>query len=393
MDDIEAFASKNWKFELEEYIKQGEPSQAEKSAAWKIAIGLQAVDGLKTSQYLLETAKEHIEGKITIETAQKRIENYYKHADNIKAGDEDCMEADIVASRIAKLLGEESFHFSPIEYKDVHRRLFLGVFEHAGQYRTYNITKKEWVLKGGTVLYAPYNTISATLEYDFKNEKDFDYTDLSAEDSVKHFAKFTSGIWQIHPFCEGNTRATAVFIIKYLRTFGFNVSNDMFAENSWYFRNALVRANYSDVQNNIPSTTIYLERFFGNLLLGRHYLLKNRYMHLDAPSDIQSDISSSQSDKNSLQSDISNPQSDIQSDRQKFIDAMSRTSQVSFSDFAILKPLVENPTITQAELAELLAKTVRTIKRKMKILQEKGMIERVNGKRNGVWKITIDMNL
>mgnify|MGYP002749138012 CR=1 FL=1 len=216
----------NWQFELEEYIKQGEPDRAEKSEAWQTAIGLQAVDGLNTSAYLLDTAKDHIEGKITIDEAQQRIHSYYEQRTTRTEIENETKEADIVSARIAKLLGEKTFQFSPAEWITIHRRLFEGVFDHAGQIRKYNISKKEWILNGETVIYADFNSIKDTLDYDFATEKQFSYEGLSVEASVKHLAKFASDIWQIHPFGEGNTRATAVFMIKYMKTFGFRVNND-----------------------------------------------------------------------------------------------------------------------------------------------------------------------
>ncbi len=266
---------KKWQFELEEYIRQGEPEQAEKSEAWQTAIGLQAVDGLKTSAYLLDTAKEHIEGKITIDDVQQRIQSYYEERSGSIETEDGTKEADIVSARIAKLLGEKSFQFSPIEWLSIHRRLFEGVFEHAGQIRTYNITKKEWVLKGDTVTYASWNNIKETLDYDFNMEKHFSYQELALVDAAKHLAKFVSDIWQIHPFCEGNTRATAVFMIKYMRTFGWDVNNDAFEKHSWYFRNALVRANYNNVKNGVYATTKFLEKFFSNVLMGTEYELND----------------------------------------------------------------------------------------------------------------------
>src|SRR5574344_952429 len=193
---------KNWQFELEEYIKQGEPERAEKSEAWQTAIGLQAVDGLKTSEYLLDTAKDHIEGKITIDEAQKRIHSYYEQRSNRTETENETKEADIVSARIAKLLGEKAFQFSPAEWISIHRRLFEGVFDHAGQIRQYNISKKEWILNGETVTYASCDSIRETLDYDFKQEKQFSYEGLSTEDAVRHIAGFTAGIWQIHPFGE-----------------------------------------------------------------------------------------------------------------------------------------------------------------------------------------------
>lgn len=350
---------RNWQFELTEYIKQGEPECAERSEAWKTAIGLQDVDGLKTSDYLLDTAKEHIEGKIDIATVQKRVNNYYKQQGIRQSIENGTEEADKVAARITEILNEKTFHFSPAEYKMIHKRLFADVFKHAGEIRTYNITKKEWILKDDTVLYASFESINDTLNYDFIVEKEFSYEGLSTIEAIKHIAKFTADIWQIHPFCEGNTRATAVFIIKYLKSFGFDVNNDLFSKNSWYFRNALVRANYNNVKNGVTATTKYLEMFFENLLLGKNNELKNRYLHIDFQSDIQSDNLINQN--------------------------------VTLDELALLKLIAKNPSITQIQLAEKMDVTDRTIKRKMKSLQEKGYIQRANGKRNGHWEILINI--
>lgn len=357
---------KNWRFELEEYIKQGEPDKAEKSEAWQTAIGLQAVDGLNTSAYLLDTAKEHIEGKITIDEAQKRIHSYYEQRTNRTEVENETKEADIVSARITKLLGEKAFQFSPAEWLTIHRRLFEGVFSHAGQIRPYNITKKEWVLGGDTVIYADFNSIKDTLDYDFATEKQFSYEGLSVEASVKHLAKFASDIWQIHPFCEGNTRTTAVFMIKYMKTFGFRVNNDAFEKNSWFFRNALVRANYNDLQKGIHSTTKFLEMFFGNLLLGTTHELKNRYMHIDYV-----DIDNSQS----INPKVPKYQFD--------------TLDCNLEELAVLELVAKNPAIKQQELVEITGKSIATIKRIMKSLQDKNYIRRESGKRYGKWEITV----
>ena len=356
-------AEKNWQYELEAYIRQGEPTKAERSYAWRTAIGLQDVDGLETSKYLLDTAKEHIEGKINIAEAQKRIESYYRQSNKRKQIEAGTEEADIVASRITELLGEKAFQFSPAEYKEIHRRLFAGVFEHAGKIRDYNITKPEWVLAGDTVTYASFESINATLDYDFKTEKEFEYASLSVETSVKHIAKFASDIWQIHPFGEGNTRTTAVFIIKYLKTFGFNVSNDIFAENSWYFRNALVRANYNNLQKGITATTKYLELFFENLLLGSHNELKNRYLHIEFESDEKGDKNVTPADKN-----------------------------VTLKELAIINILKTNPKITQEELAQKIGRTKRTAIRNTNEMQSKGLIRRKDGKTNGEWEILVEIS-
>lgn len=272
---------KKWQLDLGEYIRQGEPAQAEKSEFWQIAIGLQQVDGLETSDYLLATAKDHIEGKIDIKEAQRRIASYYEAADQRQDFENTTAEADIVSSRITELLGENTFQFSPVEFQNIHKRLFTGIIDHAGTWRTYNISKAEWVLNGKTVVYAPWQSIRDTLNYDFEKERVFSYGSLTLKEIIQHLASFTSSIWQIHPFCEGNTRTTAVFILKYMKTFGFSIDNEAFRDHSWYFRNALVRANYNDLQNNIRATTKFLEQFFENLLLGADHELKNRYLHIN----------------------------------------------------------------------------------------------------------------
>ena len=357
----------DWQFELEEYIRQGEPDQAEKSEAWRTAIGLQAVDGLKTSAYLLDTAKEHIEGKISIDEAQKQIQSYYEQCAERAGAEIESREADIVSARITKLLGEKTFQFSPAEWKTIHRKLFEGVFDHAGQVRRYNITKREWVLKGDTVTYAAWDGIDAALDYDFAMERQFSYEGLPIAASVKHLAKFSSDIWQIHPFAEGNKRATAVFIIKYMKTFGFCVNNEAFEKNSWYFRNALVRANYNDLQKGIHATTKFLEQFFSNLLLGTRHELKNRYLHVDYI------------DKT------------LQWASQETPKGKNCTLECTLEELAIIQILREDPSVTQKELAAKLGKSERTIKNRIAALQEKNYIRRVNGKRYGRWEVSVDL--
>lgn len=271
--------------ELEKYLRQEEPDRLNRGAAWATAIGLQEVDGLTTSQYLRDTALRNIEGEITIEEAQQLIKTYYESKDNRKEADANIEEADKVAANIAELLGEEAFVFSPLGLISVHRRIFNGVFSHAGEIRDYNITKKEWVLNGDTVLYSPASEIMATLNYDFEEERKFSYSGLDMDRIISHLVQFVSGIWQIHPFREGNTRATAVFLIKYLRSLGFNIGNKPFVENSWYFRNSLVRANVKNVVKGIEQTDEYLKRFFENLLKGTDHELKNRFLHIDYKRD------------------------------------------------------------------------------------------------------------
>ena len=270
---------------FDEYIRQGEPQKRERADAWRVAIGLQAVDGLKTSTYLQETARRNIEGEITIDEARELVKQYYIKKTTHDEGDEDREEADRVSSNISKLLQTDAFTYSVAGLAAIHRAIFEGVFKHAGRFRDYDISKKEWVLQGDSVLYGRWQDLRMAVEYDLEQERQFDYSSLNKDQMVEHLAKFVAGLWQIHPFGEGNTRTTAIFTIKYLRSQGFGVNNDLFESHSWYFRNALVRANYRNLKKGISYEPLFLVRFFRNLLLGENNTLKNRYMMIDAPED------------------------------------------------------------------------------------------------------------
>ena len=349
-------SKENWNLELSEYIKEGEPNKVEKTKTWETAIGLQDVDGLKPSKYLIDTAKEHIEGKINIDEVEKRIDKYYKVLDNRKKDEtENSEEADKVAVRIAEILSDNSFNFNRTELIGIHQKLFKGIYKEAGKIRDYNFTKKEWILNNDTVIYASYQTIMETLKYDFEQEKNFSYKDLSFDEAIKHICRFTSNIWQVHPFCEGNTRTTAVFIIKYLRTFGFNINDEVFAKHSWYFRNSLVRANYKKFDKNIFEDISFLEKFFYNLLANTNYELKNRYTHVDYLED-------------SNEKDL-------------------KSNSLTLEEQAIINIIKDNPTIKQAEIAKQINKSLRTVKTRMLEMQEKGIIARENGKKNSEWII------
>ena len=353
--------------DFEEYIRQSEPHKREKGYAWQTAIGLQAVDGLKHSEYLKEKARQHIEGDITIDEVKQLVDSYYKSKVTRSSSEDRTEEADKVSARITEILSENTFTFSPIEYLAIHRHLFEGIFSHAGQIRDYNITKNEWVLKGATVLYASAGSIRETLEYDFSQEKIFDYKNLNIDEAIRHIARFVSGIWQIHAFGEGNTRTTAVFTIKYLHTFGFNFSNETFANHSWYFRNALVRANYNDLTKGVYATTEFLEKFFRNLILNEQNELKNRNLQID---EIEKEAIQS-----AKQTDMDIPK------------CKNCTLDCTLEEIAVLNYLKEKPNATQKEIAQHIGKSERTVKSMTVNLSERGIIERKNGRRNGFWEI------
>ena len=278
-DIINEFAS------FDEYLRQGEPSQKESAENWKTAIGLQAVDGLQPSAYLIDVAKRNIEGEISLDETRKLIDSYYQSKTVRTPKDEDEEEADKVSANIAKILASKTFAFNTNGYVSLHRRIFEGVFKHAGEIRQYDISKKEWVLEGDSVNYLNWEDLRRALDWDIEQEKNFSYKGLTDDEKIEHIAKFISGIWQIHAFREGNTRTTAIFTIQYLRSLGYEVNNEMFAKHSWYFRNALVRANYRNINKDIEYSPIYLVRFFRNLLLKDSWVLKNRYLHIRPTDD------------------------------------------------------------------------------------------------------------
>ena len=356
---------------LDEYIRQGEPQKQERGRAWQTAIGLQEVDGLKTSSYLLETARKHIEGDITIGEAKQLIDNYYKSQTGRKEKEnERTEEADKVSARITELLQEQSFNFSPAQYTSIHRRLFEDIYKYAGRIRDYNITKQEWVLRGETVYYASADTISETLDYDMGLERNYNYEGKSIDEAICHLARFCANLWQIHAFGEGNTRTTAVFMIKYLKTLGFKVTNDLFATNSWYFRNALVRANYSNLQEGITETTIYLERFFRNMLLGETIPLRNREMHLDWKPETEA-----RSVKDTP------PSAKTVSASANFAHGLPpKCKNCTLEEIAVLRVIQSNPSATQKFVAKEIGKSERTVKSITARLTERGIIRRSKGK-------------
>lgn len=373
-----------FEMDFESYILQSEPSKQERARLWRAAIGLQQVDGLTPSKYLYETARRNIEGDITIEEAKRLIDSYYECArpqnaaheasahplsnagvkSKSGAGDDAGKEeADKVSVRICEILKENTFSFTPDLLLSIHKRLFSGIFRKvkAGAFRDYNISKKEWALDGESVLYANADMIRQTLEYDFAQEKAFDYSRIPIEEKVRHLARFVANIWQVHPFGEGNTRTTAVFAIKYLNSLGFKVNNEPFDKNSWYFRNSLVRANYTNIAKGIYMNAEYLEKFFRNLLLGESNELKNRYVHIRYSDGMA---------QNATQNVTVNV-----------------TVKLTANQKSILGLVKENPNISQEAIAAELGLARETVNRNMKKLQERDVLKRLGADKNGRWEI------
>lgn len=394
-----------YELDFEEYIRNSEPAKKEKTYAWTTAIGLQQVDGLTPSKYLFETAKRNIDGEISVAEATSIIDSYYESKTDRSGNDnERTEEADKVSSRIAQILSEKSFNFSPSYLIALHGRLFAGIFKFAGKIRDYDITKKEWVLDGDSVMYGAAFELKAALDYDFEQERHFSYKNLTLEETVKHITFFVSRLWQIHAFGEGNTRTTAVFTIKYLRSLGFNADNELFAENSWYFRNALVRANYNNLQKGIHENQEFLEKFFRNLLLGEHNELKNRFLHIRAKDFLEI----KENDKNvtaNYGKVTANNENDTRNVKKVSVNDKNVTRNVTVNSENIsvnnknitvkltqtqkdiLNLIKENPCITQNEIASKLNIARETVNRNMKKLQQEKIIQRLGADKNGSWKI------
>lgn len=358
--------------EFDEYIRQIEPFAQESANAWKTAIGLQQVDGLKPSSYLLETARKNIEGDITIDEVRQLLDSYYKSKTIKTAEEHNEEEADKVSANIKKILSSRTLAFNTNGFISIHRRIFDGVFSHAGEIRNYNISKKEWVLRGNSVDYLNWEDLRRALDFDIQQERDFDYKGLTEEQKIKHICHFVSGLWQIHPFCEGNTRTTAVFTIQYLRSIGYDVDNEIFALHSWYFRNALVRANYKNSKLGINYDTSFLEKFFQNLLLGTNYELKNRYLVIDAPKDLVQ--------QNDTQEDKFDTQEDKFDTQGYFTEGV--IPQKKELEAWIEHQIKKDPKISTGKLAELAKVSVSTIKRR---IAKHGRIKFVGSGFSGYW--------
>ena len=345
-----------------EYLIQGEPNQRDRVRNWMAAIGLQDVDGLTPSNYMLEAVRRNIEGEITIDEVGKLVDEYYTTQEGLKQ-EARTLEADKVAVRIAKILSHQTFGLGSNYLVLIHRSLFEGIYKFAGTYRNYNISKQELVLRGESVRYEYAPLISATLKYEFEQEDTFSYRNLTMEEMVNHISRFIANVWQIHPFGEGNTRTTAVFTIQYLKHLGFKVTNEVFAENSKYFRNALVRANYSNIQYGIKETTEYLERFFRNLLMGEKNELKSRYMI----------IGSSWKEESTQETTTSTPKS---------------TQETSMStQERIIEEIRKHPFTTREQLAQVIGITPDGIKKQLDKLKKMGKIRHVGATKKGHWEI------
>lgn len=357
--------------DFEEYKKQCEPNKKEKSEIWETAIGLQEVDGLKPSAYLIDIAKANIEGDITFEEVKNNLNTYYKSKPNIEQ-EHQTEEADKVSARIAEILAEKTFKFSPMEYIVIHKRLFEGIYKFAGKIRDYNITKEEWVLDNDTVYYASCESIRATLDYDFEQERKFNYQGLDKAKIVEHFVDFVSNLWQIHAFGEGNTRTTAVFAIKYLRTMGFSVNNNLFVNNSWYFRNALVRANYNNYEKQIYATNKYLIAFFENLLLNKNNILKNRELHINYIVNTKDEAINEAINSNEA------------------INEAIKNKKLSTTLIKLLTIINDNPGIKITKLQEELKLSRATVQRQLKQLVDMGLVVYNGSNKTGGYFVTLN---
>ena len=255
---------------MEEYVPIETPKNYIKQLQWDMAIGLQEVDNLKPSSYLEKLMDENISGNITVEQVKKGLRSYYEEKGKKQEIDYNEMECDLVSTRIVEFLNIDDFELSVDYFLYVHKYIFQDVFDFAGKIKDRNLSKPEPILNRDTVRYGDFKTIISSLEYDISLEKEKDYKTMNIVDVINSITDFSSRIWQIHPFEEGNTRSTAVFIQKYLLSLGYEVDNTLFKDKSVYFRNALVRSNYFNRELNIKEDKSFLIKFYENLLLGKN---------------------------------------------------------------------------------------------------------------------------
>ena len=255
---------------VNEYEEKYKPKGYIKQLEWYMAIGLQQVDNLKPSKYFEKLTKENIIGNLTIKEVEKELKSYYTEKENKNEVDYNELECDFVSTRIVELLQEDKFELSVDYLKYIHKYLFQDVYEFAGEFRKVDFSKQEIILNNDSVAYGDHKTLIDSLEYDISLEKEKNYKEMSIVEVINNITKFSSSIWQVHPFREGNTRTVALFIEKYLISLGYTVDNTLFKDKSVYFRNSLVRSNYFNNYLNIKEDTSYLTKFYENLLLGKN---------------------------------------------------------------------------------------------------------------------------
>lgn len=261
---------------MNDYIEEETPKNYEKQLQWDMAIGLQEVDNLKPSKYLKQLLQENVMGVKTIYEVEHELKQYYVEKDKTNQTIQDEFECDLVATRIVQLLEEDNFELSVNYIKYIHEYLFQDVYEFAGEFRKVDFSKQEKILNNDSVAYGDYKSLEQSLDYDISLEKDKNYAEMNVVALINNITNFSSNIWQIHPFREGNTRTTALFIEKYLISLGYDVDNTMFKEKSVYYRNALVRSNYYNNYLNIKQDNSFLIKFYENLLLGKNNNLNSK---------------------------------------------------------------------------------------------------------------------
>lgn len=255
---------------INDYIETETPKNYVKQQEWDMAIGLQRVDNLKPSKYLESLLQENVTGEKTIYEVEYELKQYYEEKDKRDQIVREEFECDLVSTRIVQLLEENSFELSVNYMKYIHKYLFKDVYEFAGEFRKINFSKHERILNNDSVAYGDCKLLEQSLNYDISLENNKNYDDMNIVDVINNITNFSSSIWQIHPFREGNTRTTALFIEKYLVSLGYDVDNTMFKEKSVYYRNALVRSNYFNNYLNIKPDNSFLIKFYENLLLGKN---------------------------------------------------------------------------------------------------------------------------
>ena len=355
---------------FEEYINGLEKEKYYKGYLWDTAIGLLDAVGVETSEYLWEVARDSIYGDTKIHEVERQVSAYYDQ-ETWRSKDRSTEGADRIAARIVTLLADPAFYFTPEHYIDIHKKLYGGLFDYAGKVRTRDITRNEWVLGDKIVTYSDAGELLEALIYGMSLEMDYSYLNLPVDEAIKHIAQFFARLWQLHVFEEGNTVATAVFLLKYLNFLGLEVAGDVFSKNAKYFRNALVRANYSDEENGIYAKLDFLEIFLRNLILKEYNSLRNEDLLVTKEKEQKSDPII---DPIEVKNDPINNGNDPKK--------LTRREQT------IYNYIKNGSQMNRNDMARKLKCSEATVKRAIVKLTKMGLIVREGSNKTGYWKVS-----
>ena len=266
---------------IKKYLTSRNKQEREACLLWLTAFGIQSVVDLKPSADLLRIIINHIEGKYDIERTRSEVRAFYheQHKQSHGGGHHHRFEeADKVAVRIVDYFERGEFELTPESFSFAHRSMFHNLYHNSGQLREAAASKKEWVLGNTAVLYPKHEEIKPYLNYLFSNERSIDLSKLTPQHRLRHLCEFIAKLFMINAFQYANSRATFVYSMKYFLSLGYHFQNDTFFREAWFFRNAIIRACYTNMHQGVYPTTMHMEMFLGNLFLNEENELRNHRM-------------------------------------------------------------------------------------------------------------------